>query len=64
MAKPTLRNLAYRAIERDSLSSDKALASEADEAMTQFLNRSMLPTDIKRWAQREREFLQLSGEQK
>lgn len=59
MARDTLRQLAYRAIERDTLSEDKATAADADEAMSAFLSNTMPKATVKSWAEREKEYRQL-----
>lgn len=55
MPRQTLRQLAYRAIERDTLSTDKETASTADQAMTALLNGALPTKDVKQWAAREKE---------
>ena len=55
MPRQTLRQLAYRAIERDTLSTDKETASAADQAMTELLNGTLSTKDVKHWAAREKE---------
>lgn len=54
--------MAYRAIERQTLSDDAQLAAEADEAMAALLARKMARAEVDRWASREVEFQSLTDE--
>lgn len=60
-ARPTIRQLAYKAIERETLSEDRQVAKLADSAMDDFLARRMSEADIKVWASKEKEFKQIGG---
>lgn len=63
MARPSNRQLAYKAIERETLSSDRTAAGKADIVMEQWMNGTLSAQDLKTWAARQREFKSIAPEQ-
>lgn len=63
MARPSNRQLAYKAIERETLSSDRAAAAKADIVMDQWMKDSLPEKELKTWAARQREFKFIAPEQ-
>lgn len=63
MARPSNRHLAYKAIERETLSSDRTSAEKADIVMEQWMNGTLPAHELKSWAARQREFKSIAPEQ-
>lgn len=57
-SKKTRLTYAYRAMERDSLSSEPVLAKKADDAMERLGN--MTKSEMLDWAFREKEYMMLN----